>query len=511
MKGGKLYGEGSNGIILGNPRLPCSVYEYPDDKVKSDEISKLPFSDFYNEVYKETTIKDIDKHFPNKTKLLRYFLLPEKECYTKPLNKEMRKFYTDEWLDNPHLKYDDDKELFIFQNNETNSIRQFVYKKADKTLEQILNNITTIKEAQNIIKKTLDLFNGLSYIHSKGFFHNDIKLDNIMSIKGNLKFVDNDQFMFINEVFDRVFEHNAKNLFYIGYSPILLFLNKYNTNDEKEAIFIMSLKRLMTNDNLLSLDTLTYCKHILFNFTKIFISINKSSLAKEQKNSMRIMLNRVLNHYMYGLLNHSKYYIENDDNERDINNKMTELYSVWVKIINFKISLFEENKDVEDAFDKHIEMFKVEVPEIEEIDKYCIRMSEKLKRPTSFIYSNEMISYMKYFAVSNDMCGFCFMLLQICEVLLNNEKYISLQPMLFDVFMMSCRLISISIEREVEHIDDFIRESGANIKRLLRVLEEDEEECRDGRCAIMGGKKTRRGKKKQRKTRRVRRKSRSRR
>ena len=100
LKGGKVFGRGTYGIVLGEPRIPCDNEEFIHDRIESkQEVSKLFFKEesvknvvdtleLLNKSFTKEELKDLNK----------YFILPENLC--KLNKKEMRthqSVYSDAW------------------------------------------------------------------------------------------------------------------------------------------------------------------------------------------------------------------------------------------------------------------------------------------------------------------------------------------------------------------------------------------------------------------------------
>jgi serine/threonine protein kinase len=502
MKGGKLYGEGENGALFGNPRLPCDDEKMSD--LKPNEVSKIILEYHPYSLYRDIVIEEIEKKFPNKRKLLQYFLLPKKQCETKDANElDTENIYNKAWLDNNNtIDIKDDE--FVFKKNayklKSKFVYQSIFEKADKTLDTLVDNLETTQQASQLLYKVIELYEGLSYIHLHDFYHNDIKMDNIMSIQNRLKFIDTD--LFIGKtVYDDVLIQISKNLFYIGYSPIIIYCNFGLVEYGKNSIYSISLKELFLNEDLLDDIAITYCKHLLSNFKNIFSSVKHSGLNATQKEAMFGILNRVLNMYMYGLVENPAYRIETSDTVKDIDVKLSRMISFWEKVVQQSEYARKNGFNEEEVLREN--------PDVRYIMTFFERYNEKILQRDVYekiqfkrVHKHSWID--SYFAISNDMFGYLFMLLQMSAVLFN-EKYGELHSHLFDVVMTASRLMIESIDRRINEPNEFIKQSRMLLRNVRDGLVEDEmRTCRGTMCTVMGGRKTRHKKQsiKRRKTRR---------
>jgi hypothetical protein len=491
MKGGKLYGEGSDGAVFGNPRLPCSDYE-GDDGIKPNEVSKITLEDYYHEMYQETVLPILNKVFPNKRKLLKYFLLPKKLCLVKGFTKIDRfdEIYDKSWLDNSKtlLGFDKEQKMYNILYNgypaKLGFLRQYIYEKADKNIDELLQILKNKKEAVQLLYKAIELYEGLSYIHHHKFYHNDVKIDNIMMIHNTLKFIDNDRFADTSTTFEYI-EHMSKNIFYIGYSPIIIYYHIENDHS-------MDIYKLLMNEDFVDDNMINYCTFLLNKFYKIFISIRKSTLSNEQKDTLFQILNYLLNIYMYGLLEDTTRQILWTDNDIVVENKISSLLDTWKMLRAVHKGINKGTITKENIYTRF--------PNVQYIDNFFTKYNEKfLPNVKKGGTREEFQNLTSYIGVSNDMCGFLFIVIQICTELFD-AKYSELHSSLFDVVMMSCRLMIQSIERPIENADSFIQESANNMRRLRNILKDDfhelltestEPRCRGSMCSIMGGRKTR--------------------
>jgi serine/threonine protein kinase len=226
LRGGKVFGRGTYGVVLGEPRIPCNDEEFARDRIESkQEVSKL----FFNESNAADVVKTLEllstKFEKNELKdLNKYFILPENLC---KLNKdEMRKHksvYNDAW-----------REGTDFSKHTIQAISD----QGKHDLQAELTKITTKVGVIEYLKKLRNIIEGLDQIHSKNIIHGDLKLQNTMvDLKGKFKIIDVDELRDVEKLnFDASFFYNNHSyaiwptiaaMFLINYYKIA-----YASNDE---------------------------------------------------------------------------------------------------------------------------------------------------------------------------------------------------------------------------------------------------------------------------------------
>ena len=226
LRGGKVFGRGTFGVVLGEPRIPCENEDFVRDRIESkQEVSKL----FFNEADIEKVVVTrelLHKAFtPDELKDLNdYFLLPENLC--KINKKEMRKhssIYSSAWRDGTEI---------------SKHTVQITSDQGKRDLYTELANISTKAELITFLKKMRQIIEGIEKIHDKNIVHGDLKLQNAMvDLKGNFKIIDVDELRNIN-TFDfepaYFYENHSYeiwptlvNIFIINYYDI-----KFATSDE---------------------------------------------------------------------------------------------------------------------------------------------------------------------------------------------------------------------------------------------------------------------------------------
>jgi serine/threonine protein kinase len=225
-RGGKVFGKGTYGIVLGNPRIPCDTEEFIRDRIESkQEVSKLFFDEneakhvvatleLLNNAFTKDELKDLNK----------YFILPENLC--KINTKEMKthaSVYNAAWREGTDLS----KHKIQTTSDE-----------GKYDLHTELLRATTKDEIITLLKKMRRIIEGIDMIHHKNIIHGDLKLQNTMvDLQGNFKIIDVDELRDVEKLnFDAAFFYNnhsyaiwptLANMFLINYYP-----TKYTSNDE---------------------------------------------------------------------------------------------------------------------------------------------------------------------------------------------------------------------------------------------------------------------------------------
>jgi serine/threonine protein kinase len=226
LKGGKVFGRGTFGVVLGEPRVPCENEDYINDRIGSkQEVSKL----FFNEKNLESVVVTrelLHKAFtPDELKNLNnYFLLPEKFC--KINKKEMRKHrgvYSSVWREGTEI---------------SKHTVQITSDQGTRDLYAELANISTKAELITFLKKMRRIIEGIEKLHNKNIVHGDLKLQNAMvDLQGNFKIIDVDELRNIDTfTFEPAYFYENHsyaiwptlvNIFIINYYDI-----KFSSNDE---------------------------------------------------------------------------------------------------------------------------------------------------------------------------------------------------------------------------------------------------------------------------------------
>jgi hypothetical protein len=249
----------------------------------------------------------------------------------------------------------------------------------------------------------------------------------------------------------------SEQLFYYATSPLLV------------SIKVDSLKELILHPNILNEEkTMRYLKHLLGTFKQIYMSIFYSKLYDEQKGNIIKSLNKILNLYMLGLLEDENYQI---NDMSDVNPKLNLLLITWENIIKVHHILFSH--DIGDMNER----YDIIIREINEKSKQMLHIDK-------FIQSYEI----ENIGLHSDVCGFYFMIIQICSKLLNNRLFLHKQHFIYELFVLSCDSILYGDNPDRMEIlnNIFKHEFRKELKEL----------CLGGMCSIMGGKKRRTTRKK---------------
>jgi serine/threonine protein kinase len=226
LRGGKVFGRGTYGVVLGEPRVPCENEEFIRDRIESkQEVTKV----FFNESSIKNVVDTLELLNKSFTKdelkdLNKYFILPENLC--KLNKKEMAthsSVYNDAWREGTDFK---------------KHTMQTTSDQGKHDLNSELLSISNKAEIITFLKKLRRIIEGIEKIHNKHIIHGDLKLQNvIVDIQGNFKIIDVDELRDVEKLnFDAAFFYDnhsytiwptLANMFLINYYKI-----KYASNDE---------------------------------------------------------------------------------------------------------------------------------------------------------------------------------------------------------------------------------------------------------------------------------------
>lgn len=199
-RGGRFYGKGAYGAVMGDPRMPCPD-EKLDDIQHNNEIGKIIFKErAYNEEI--LILHRLEEVLSSSTieTLRNYFVLPVKHCtldkdhtFSYPIYKSAE-WGKDKDGETPHdFVYKPAYNAFKFDNVISNTMFQVVYPRGEHDVfEDIIymSSEPTRAKVSSVLFKFGNLFTGLQLLHKQNMVHMDIKLENAISIDGTYKFID---------------------------------------------------------------------------------------------------------------------------------------------------------------------------------------------------------------------------------------------------------------------------------------------------------------------------------
>jgi len=311
LRGGKVFGRGTYGVVLGQPRIPCNNEDFILDRIDSkEEVSKL----FFDEQTAKDVVNTLELLNNSFTKeemkeLNQYLMLPENLCkINKSEMKKHKSIYNDAWREG------------------TNMSKHTIQAISDQGVHDLHTELVSIVTKDGIIdflKKMRRIIQGIDMIHRKNIIHGDLKLANTMiDLKGNFKIIDVDELRDIKKLnFDESFFYNNHsyaiwptnaNMFLINYYKI-----KYASNDEFIKSTIVADFNIQSSDNfhtqydhMLSLiNRSDFSKTILYekdptNYNKISDKILKILLDKYGKNTNKHLLAiyTFIDKYSFGIM-----------------------------------------------------------------------------------------------------------------------------------------------------------------------------------------------------------------
>jgi hypothetical protein len=229
-KGGRFYGKGTYGHVMGAPRLPC-----PDETMEgiqhNREVSKVLHreADYMNEHSVMNRLAEAMK--PADIELLReYIVLPIKGCKLDIDQIKAHDVYkSDDWFKDNHgkkvetFKYEADG--YYIKDEMKNDIFQVVYPIGTQSFESRREQLLSTNHPNNIYTLFFelgDLFKALKVIQKMDFIHMDIKAANAIVIGGKVKFIDLERLTkcTMDPFHGRNFRQMVDNIQFINHYPL---------------------------------------------------------------------------------------------------------------------------------------------------------------------------------------------------------------------------------------------------------------------------------------------------
>lgn len=239
--GSEFLGNGTFGVVIGNPRLPCkeddgSIEPYTEEF--DNEISKI-FKLNSDAINEEALTPNLQKYMPQDdyTEFINYAILSKKVCkvpeelnpITKPDNNETKSDNNETKSDNNEPdnnetksdfnKYNITNYLPIVEVGEDEYTTMSIQPKAKPDLYVILTDqIDNINSWIISLIKLYSILKAILLLQKNNMCHLDIKPQNIMNHNNMYKLIDNDTIMHIDKT--------TTTLITLGYFPSIFIYNR---------------------------------------------------------------------------------------------------------------------------------------------------------------------------------------------------------------------------------------------------------------------------------------------
>lgn len=300
-RGGKVYGKGTFGIVLGNPRIPCvdETYDVVKDK---NEVSKILFNDDEIDNVKNT-FQLLKSSFTEDeiANLGKYFVLPTKLCDINKADMNIHKdVYNSAWRN--------DENLTVYNN-------QVISEKGTRDLSTELASISTVDETNDFLKGLSNIITGLRLIHSKDIIHGDLKLANALLVNGptDFRIIDIDELRKVGDPANFDSSFFSYNYMYVIWPMVAAFTRFYgnvlkhinNTKDDPFNKFNHDLIKT------LYMDTLDKLKNPAFKGTLLkeknpknveFIEKMETTLKTYDVSEQHRLIFKYIDRYSFGIM-----------------------------------------------------------------------------------------------------------------------------------------------------------------------------------------------------------------
>jgi serine/threonine protein kinase len=246
-RGGKNFGKGTFGIVVGDPAIPC-VNEPIDDT--NETVSKVLFNknDITTEFDSIETLKKTHPEFEP------YMLFPIKKCVINDKILKQEPFNKNTYWNKPssldienvssnQLRiYDAVKKNSKFINLNTTSM--IIYPKADSDALNYFNNIENSEDFNQALFDFVNIAKGIHLLQKKEYIHGDIKLENILYHKGGFKLGDLATVTAVDKIpfWNLLMWVDNLNYFYPPSLAYLKYFIKYHETQKSESDKITSIQ-----------------------------------------------------------------------------------------------------------------------------------------------------------------------------------------------------------------------------------------------------------------------------
>jgi flagellin-specific chaperone FliS len=507
--GGKFYGRGSSGVIMGNPRLPCAD-ESVDDAIRdTNTVSKLYF---YRNDYNLLRLgkRIFDAVFRNTTTLKKYFEIPARICGVEFRRPDLQAVYNQEWLEdnNPIITLNDGVYSITddmgYSEPASKPATQQILNRGDATLTDILHTLRTTKfdivDTVMCVDGVCHLFEGLCYLHLHKMYHADIKYENIMRFGDVFKFVDIEYFTPCHklimkhirkgEVRNETSLEDTGRMGYIGTAPLSFLYHYFPFADRYEDVPMAEyVELILSNHKWIFIDETDEEFDSIQDVIKLFIPLFTSlsnTLNEEQNEKMSRLFNSLFNFYLMDMpsSNPEQYYIRHTDDTHTIIMKMKNIHSKWKDIFVNRII----DDPVVPYINNYIKHYK---------NKFLHPDYNHLSNTDKEPYYNNALDFVYLY---NDVFTFLFStILNFCPFL-SNSAYSYIHNTIYGLIMTCGQLIldypsnpRTGRPIDIDDYDAVIKRYRARIKHFRNELHCTFTEYFGDKssCAVMGGRRRR--------------------
>lgn len=354
-KGGRFYGKGTFGAVMGDPRFPC-LDETVDEIKDNNEVGKIftNHDDFLEEdklMYRLNAVltkAQIDK-------LKDYLILPTKSCLVDLAKAKNTDIYKeDDWYKDMHgnmtrdFAYRPHINKFTIDGRSLDRLYQISYPRAEDSMVEVIAKYQIggyqKKDLYIALKHICELYKGVQEIQKLDLIHGDIKSQNAVIVDGKAKFIDVAQMTQVNidepenkKGFLKLCEWMAYNSGYFPWSELVVFALTEETSNNTLSIVDSYDHTIGNYGNSYSFD---YLIEQIQLWMRIF-SDNRLKLDEEVRKNLESQFIKICVARLYGITGMNKLTDAFRENAYDLRNVKDVIEYLLARSGRINISYFD--------------------------------------------------------------------------------------------------------------------------------------------------------------------------